>query len=102
MPTDPQGFHLLIELWHLGLGLLGLLTAWIAYDRHYLAPLRKWRGEMDIWKAETNKDLERGKNKMDNTDRLYACLDQKMDKVLQRLTAIETLMRHTGGLPPEA
>lgn len=98
---EQQGIHTAVELWHLALAGIPVLIAFIAVDRHFWHPVRQWRNEMERWRVGVDKDLERGSAKMEATEKKLDCLDTKMDKVLERLTAIETLMRHSGGLPPE-
>ena len=96
------GIHSAAELWHIAVALVGVLGGFVAIDRHFWAPVRQWRQDMERWRVGIEKDLERGKTKMDETKADLRCLDTKMDRVLERLTAIETLMRAQGGIPPEA
>ena len=98
---DQAGIHAAVELWHLLLAVIPLAAGFIVIDRHFWKPVRDWRSEVEKWRVAVDKDLERGKTKMDTIEGDLKCLDGKMDRVLERLTAIETLMRAQGGLSQE-
>ena len=109
---DAQGIHLALELWHLLVGALVVLGAWIGYDRHYLLPLRQWRADMDKWKVGVDKDLDRGKDTFESIKESLADLKAEVKEherrqmerdrlISERLAAIETLLRERGGIPPE-
>lgn len=108
----PESHTIALTVWHLALGGLTLLGAWLAYDRHYLAPLRKWRADMDKWAVGVDKDLSRGTDKFDTLEKAIASLATKVDAhenaqrdrdqhIGERLTAIETLLRERRGMPPD-
>ena len=82
----------------MGIAIIGL---WWRYDAQYQSPLRKWRLEMDKWAVGVDKDLERGRTKMSELSTDMKCLDGKVDKVLQRLTSIETILRERSNIPPD-
>ena len=98
-----------IETWHVVLALVTGL-AWIYVQ--FLRPTQAWRAEADkqialLQQRSSDQDarLQRGD---DAFDRLEAAMrehegrqQQRNEKVLQRLAAIETLLRERGGVPPD-
>ena len=72
-----------LQLWHVLLGVLSLLGAWIGYDRHYNAPERKRRGEVETRLALVEDKLRRGERRMDKLD----SKDEKVLEAVQGLTA---------------
>ena len=77
-----------LTLWHIVLGIITLVGAFIGWDRHFNAPLRKWRGEQDVKVALMQQQLETGSKRMD-------ALKEKDDKVL---AAVQTLTEAVTGL----
>ena len=106
-----------IQFWHLavtGLGALGAAATILGvYHAVSVAPERARRKDVDKRLVEleakqrlTDQKLEQGGEKMQRLETKLDCLTRKVDEHhsegMTRLTAIETLMRHHGGLPPEA
>ena len=81
-----------IQFWHLVGSAVGffvlMLGAWIGYDRHYNAPERRRRIEVEV-------DLALIKQRLDTGDKRMDALREKDDKVLE---AVGTLTEAVTGL----
>lgn len=103
----------LVHWYHGVIVLGGVLGVFATVHRIWIAPIQAWRrGQetrmvaLETQQALTDQRLGQGTEKMQRMEQKLDCLDRKFDthhqEVLTRLTAMETLMRHGGGLPPEA
>ena len=95
------GITQFVQLWHLLLGGIPVLAFFLGYDYRYLRPIREWRARVDLWRAETNKDVEHLQKEVQDAKANHVTLDQKMDDVIGRLAVIETqlalLVKQNGG-----
>ena len=73
--------QLVVELWHVASALGGLVMLWIGYDRHYNAPVRKWRGEKDVADALRDAHLANGAKRMEKLE----AKDKELNESVQGL-----------------
>lgn len=102
----PESAHAFAELWHIAVACFTLIGFFIGWDRHFNAPERRRRADIEKRLSKAEWRLEQGDKEFKRLDGLEASMAQheakqqeRHEKVLERLTAIETILRERGGIP---
>ena len=98
---EHEGAHAVVQAWHLWTTIVGVITGFIAVDRYFWAPLRKWRADMTTWRALTDEKLSAGSDRMERIEKQLTCIDGKLDKVDREVVSIATILKERAAVPPQ-
>ena len=115
--TTPEPHVIALAWYHGVIALGGLLAVFATVHRLWIAPVQSWRKDVDakhaaydVALAEVNKDLDRGRDKFDQVIEECKAIREDMkeheakqnerhQKVIERLAAIETTLRERSLIP---